>query len=386
MASPVSIMRCPMFLDDYDYVAPTERNIPNTHLAEAESYIQRKDFGTVIKEKQLFIAIFYKMVSLSKQSASDRGAFYVSDNGRMISGRPHILESIRESMEIVHSLFLKNFQNKTRWTLLPVKISLSYLLREDIQPDVPSIDISNWIAPNVVGEINAIWFDSLIKPHLPSLANLLGAQCTPLQVERMVDSGDGARNQVIKALQFDWNPEIHYVYPIPPQTIPSQTLDQVRALETKQHTFYKQGLFCDLTIQTKDGGIKCHSQVLALNGGEVMQAMLTQSLAESTTKMVIMEEFSKKTIEIFLEFVYLEKEAIDIQSLKLADLSELLRLAHTYQVEKLVDHCTNAISLLAETQDASDIGAMASYFNNQHLGNLAHHLAAHPKVVPKPKG
>jgi len=222
---------------------------------------------------------------------------------------------------------------------------------------------------------------------LPSLANLLGAQCTPLQVERMVDSGNGARNQVINALQFDWNPEIYYVYPIPPRIIPSQTLEQAKARATKLHAFYKQGILCDVTIQAKgdDIVIKCHSLVLSLNGGEVIHRKLTQSWADSKAT-IEMKEFSKKTIEIFLEFIYLRKEVMGITNLTFADLKEPLALAYTYRVKEFIDYCTNAISLLAEPKDASEIGAMANNFQNQHLRNLAVHLAAHPKAVPAPKG
>jgi len=333
-------------------------------ISNLEEHLAREDYGSIIKDPELFLLAFLKALS----SVRNKNLITSVEGNRLtISGDVNCYPQIKKNVEEIRQCFLDGYEKEEDFMILPVKDGYGY--QYYLKPKSPIVTIGE-------GDvfIPSLWFDSIIKPCMPILSESLGAICYELEVDQTVKylwTGE-QKEEKINAFKIDRISQKNLVYPISPIQIPTRD-----NFNTFLHSLYQKQELCDLTLVTKDGDIHMHLLPLFAYGGEMFQKMLTTPMKESQEKVINFELFSKETVEAFVDFIYLGQGGLEAGSFlqKRPDFYELLRMAHTYQVTPLIDHCTNLISLVAFQEDPQNIKDLAEYYNNDHLRRLYEHLS-----------
>ncbi|MFZ0565934.1 MAG: BTB/POZ domain-containing protein [Chlamydiales bacterium] len=160
----------------------------------------------------------------------------------------------------------------------------------------------------------------------------------------------------------------HFPYPIEPKKIPQRDANgHLKAMYSR----YQDQTLCDVSIFTKEGILKVHSAPLCEYGGKMVKEMILQQ--EPTEKEIRFDEFSLKCVKAFIDFVYLGEKGLEPKSVRERDVDvyELLKMAYTYQVQPLIDCCTNLISLSASVNDLEKVKSYADSYKNGHLLELS---------------
>lgn len=334
----------------------------NKNLMLLRATLSVDDLKGVIQSSELFWLAFCKEASHLKGKIIEIFSTSISGNNLIISGKKRYIANIRKIIEVVRNLCIKNLGMKS-FTLLPIEVCGNYFLSE--QADV--IDLTDWIY-NKRNKISRSLFEAYIRPCMQGLFKAVGV----IYSERTINqsffclSPELVQNQPVNSMKIEWDSSIHYVYPIPPKSIPQRD-DLLKSI----YSMYESQMLCDFTLIAKDGSIKVHSMPFFLYGGEVMQKMLA-----SNRKVFCENKYTLKTIKSFTNFTYLGKEGLELNSVLKSgvDICELFDMAHVYQVKPLIDCCTNLFTLLCSIENIDKVEQLANHYKNEHLKELHHYL------------
>ena len=102
----------------------------------------------------------------------------------------------------------------------------------------------------------------------------------------------------------------------------------------------------DFALVVKTGEeLKCHKVVLA-KASPYLEGMLSSDCEDTESDKIEAKEFSLETVSAFLEYIYADYERIPKQDVykKLFDktkiTTQLMRMCHTYQVNSLLEKCS----------------------------------------------
>lgn len=340
----------------------------NKDISSLENSFSRRDFSEIIESSELFWLAFCK--AFSQISGEDSDAFSTSLQGKKltISGKEHIIPDVQKCVEQIRQIFVKGMLERTGFTILPVKVCDKIFIRESSE----IIDLTDWLSDRNF-HLYKTWFGSFVKPTMQSFCESIGATCSDVVVsQKIVDDEDfGVQSKSIKAFKVDWVSGDHFVYPIEAKVIPSRD-----NLKKSMHSMYENQILCDLSLVAKDGTVNVHSIPLFTYGGEMIQKMLTCNMKESLEKVVHFNEFSLNSVKAFVDFIYLGEDGLEPESVlkRNVNLCELFQMAHTYQVQTLIDCCTNLFSLFSSTKDIEKIKYLAELYENEHLKKLHEYL------------
>lgn len=325
--------------------------------------LTHKDFDSILRDPELFWLSFCKSFFDHQSKNYDVNFFVTIENGEIrYSGMNGTMEELRNTIEKIRHCLIDGLNNRKNVAILQTCYSFfpsSYLFTpENLSNNCPA-----------EFKISKDWYESFIKHVLPDFLENCGASYTQEPTE------DPARSRI----HINWKNIL--IYPIPSKTIaaPQPIGEVLYALyQTQQH--------CDFTISCTDGTmIKTHSALLYAYGGSVLQKLLTSQFKESKDKVITFGNHNNDIIKIFLEFIYLggEKfiEGMTLSTdLNITKLYELFEFAHMYEVQILIDCCTNLISLKATKENLREIKELANFYNNEHLKQLFNHLSSTPKT------
>lgn len=146
------------------------------------------------------------------------------------------------------------------------------------------------------------------------------------------------------------------------------------------YSLYQHQFFCDLKLfHNENGYIHVHSNILCLFGGQLIRELLLLEMKESQEKVIVFSQYSKRTIQAFVDFVYLGGNTFLkklYQSSERIELFELFEFANVFKADDLISCCTNLISVFAQKKDLEDIKFLAEKYNNAHLKLLSTKLEA----------
>ena len=340
----------------------------NKYVSSLENAFSRRDFSEIIESPELFWLAFCK--AFSQIDGEDSDCFATSLKGKTltISGKEHIILDLQKCVEQIRKLFARGMQERTSFTILPVKISTKIFIRDNAE----FIDLTDWLNDRNFN-LYETWFGSFVEPTMQSFCELIGVTCSDVVVPiryKCVEE-QGVLSEDVKAFKIDWVSGDHFVYPIEAKVIPSRN-----DLKKSMHSMYENQILCDLSLVAKDGAVNVHSIPLFTYGGEMIQKMLTCNMKESLEKVVYFNEFSLNSVKAFVDFMYLGEDGLEPESVlkRDVDLCELFHMAHTYQVQTLIDCCTNLFSLFSSTKDIEKIKYLAELYENEHLKKLHEYL------------
>lgn len=332
---------------------------------KVDEYILQKDFERLIKDSNLFWLSFCKTFS-SYQKSDGRTDFQVLRENEHIecSGTKIAIDTIKKIMEQFRKILTAGIRDRTNIRLLQTSFSFrpsSYIFTLD------NLGSNRDITP-IRFEIPDDWYN-LIEPVLPYFIENCGAAY----------KNDPTENSTDSVIQINWKDRL--IYPISSLPIPLP-----KPIGHALYPLYQNQEYCDFTISYEDGMvIKSHFALLYAYGGSVLQKLLTSHFKEGREKAIAFETHRKEIIEAFLEFIYLggkefSEKMILSNDLDITKLYNLFTFAHMYEVETLINCCTNLISLKATKEDLREIKELASLYNNEHLKELCNYFSCEQKL------
>lgn len=344
--------------------------------APVDSALSRKDYRAIIESSEFFWVTFCKVFCQIEKTgilATDSELFKacLKGNRTTIYGRKHIVTDIKNVVEQIRKLFLKAFLQRTNLVILTINQVASVIITEYAD----SIKIEDTTC-----QIPSHWHKSYVKPTLPVLCKLIGAAYTDVVVKTRLVCHWVEEVKEIPAFSVDWVDDDHFVFPIPPKNVSPR-----EDLASSFHSMYKQQILCDISLVAQDGALNCHTIPLFINGGETIQKLLTCNMKESLERVIRFDEFSIKTLMAFVDYMYKGEKGLEPRDVreKNIDLGELLQMAHTYQVQPLIDCCTNLLSLFSSPSDLAQIKQMADFYENEHLKELHRYLLSKTQLFLK---
>lgn len=335
--------------------------------------LDRKDFETIIKDRDLFWLAYGKAVL--HQDQKEIKSFFVSIEGKNISfsGEEHIIKRTQDAIEELRKFFIEGLESKKTAEILVIEVAQTGYFRKESS----LINLCNTFD----GYYKSLYHE-YIKPALPKLAEFCGALYSEDKKNQLVKSTAlPAQTEEVEVIRINWKEESHLIYQISPKSIPEQE-EMGKAL----YSLYQKQQFCDFSLKSKDGVIKVHVSLLYLYGGPIIQKLLTSDMKEKTDQTVSFPDYSHSTVQAFIEFIYLggrafSEKAISSNNQNPINLFELFEFANTYQIETLIDCCTNLMSLLATKQDLEVLKHLVTLYDNKHLKQLYDHLSTKENAV-----
>lgn len=161
------------------------------------------------------------------------------------------------------------------------------------------------------------------------------------------------------------------------------SLIEIPERQDESHAFYslyQNQIFCDLKLYHKESGyVHVHSPILCIFGGQLIRELLLSDVKETHEKVIVFSQYSKTTIQAFVDFVYLGGNTFLkklLHSTARIELFELFEFANVFKVDDLISCCTNLISVFAQKDDLESIKFLAEKYNNAHLKLLSIKLEA----------
>ncbi len=349
-------------------IPPTNVNF-SIKSEKIDSHLERQDFETIIKDRELFWLAYCKAVfPHQNKKALDSFFVFIEGTNINISGEGHTIKKTQDVIEELRAFFVEGLKSRKTFEIFIVPLLSDCLFRKES----PLIDL-RYINSGYCTE----WYCDFIKPALPQLAEFCGALYTEDRKNQLLKTHDYFPLLIkeVQVIRINWQKQFHLIYPISPKCIPEQ-----EELGKALYSLYQKQQFCDFSLKTKDQTIKVHSNLLYVYGGPVFQGLLTSNMKETIDKAISFAEYSQSTVEAFIDFIYLGGKAfsekmISSNQQNTIDLFELFELANTYQIETLIDCCTNLISLMTTKQDLEIIEQLATTYNNKHLKQLCDYLS-----------
>lgn len=339
-------------------------------IQQVDELLSKRDYGTIIHDKQLFLITFLKATILSNLGENNFYKISLHDKQINLLSSKAFLKEVPEEVEIIRQHLLEGHKTKQDMYLAPIDISYRIFIKK--RCDI--INLTNWNSGHNK-HISYFRFSDLIKPTLPKLCSLLGARCLfrPVIQQYRIDQSGGIEQENVEAIDIEWIREEHLIYSIAPQEIPSRELN---SLIKSSYDMYQNSICCDLVIVIGKATIPVHSIPFYTYGGDAIKNMLTANMKEQQEKTIEITAFDEKTVRAFIDFVYLGPEGLDptTDSCQELDVVELFKMAQVYQLEDLITHCTNLLSLFASPDQAETISELAVLYENDLLKKLSEHL------------
>lgn len=345
-------------------------------ITQLNNLLQTKDYKTIIENSQLFSNAFLKI--LSPKTNRERSIYITQEeNALILTGISYSYNELINALERLREIFVKEYAVKKSITIVCVDFEEKCFILNK-KNDNSFVNLRDLLINEK--STPSIFFHEYILPNMQAFCEILGATCSNDSNRITIKSTIPVEAQQLepKIFEISWGATLKsFTYPIPPKKIERGNLEQSIS------SLYKEQKFCDIVIKTKDENvIKAHSTILFAFGGEMIQSMLTANMKESNEKIICFSDFSKDVIKAFVDFIYFGEKELEPNSFskRNVDLSELLRMAHTYQVLPLINHCTNLFSLLSTKENAEDIKCLADFYNNDHLKELYQCLSGKNKT------
>jgi len=312
-------------------------------IGPAVEAVKKKNYFSIISDRDLFLTTFCSLFGVKR--ARD-----------LLRSEPTPCPAIQECIQCIRQLVEKGFTEQGSFSLLVLEGSDEIYLRE--QSDQP-VDLME-----AKGQDKKV-FEKLILPHLQELFEAIGARCEVSDVSQpVINHPYTVTRKPAKRFFLKWDHRV------------TKPLDMCMAF----YKMYEEKKECDFTLIAKDGKqFAIHSLVLYAFGGNVFRNMLlSPSQFQESTKKSISLKVSGEMLRIFVDYLYLGREAVTPEALldNEVDITKLLDFAQMWEVPLLVDLCINVMSIVATPKDLPTLEDRAAKYSNKQLNELVSHLAS----------
>ncbi|MDP1880841.1 MAG: BTB/POZ domain-containing protein [Parachlamydiaceae bacterium] len=331
---------------------------------EFSDFLKQKNFEKIIQIKELFLIAFGK-ARLSNQNLNEKQSFWVSYDTKqkllVFSGREHIIQENFKFIEKMRVILLEGLTKKQNSKMILINICDLYLEKPE-----PIILIGS-------DEYSKYFYKNYIQPSLSKLAKFCGANYSEKIKKQNVLAYQEVKTYDVNVLKFTWKRSFHFVYSIPPISIP-----EMEKINDEMYSLFLNQQFCDLSLKSQEQIFKIHSCILYMYGGSVIREMLVEEIKKETP-IIVFENYSAATLEIFTTFLYLQgnefiKYCISNHLSKKINYNELLNFAYTYQITVLINCCTNLLCLTVTATDLKNIKLLKKTYKFNHLKFISRYL------------
>lgn len=334
-----------------------------------DNLILRRDFETVIKDKELFWLLYCKAISQKGKIEYLHLKMNVHQKNIEIIGNSIVIHAFRKAIDELQTLFEKNYVNKS-FTLQVIHFDQwnNTYINDTDQSDI----LANSSKIRLIHDE----YPFIFQPVFPYFCQLINANCTVSEKRIFASENSEELEERISTLfTVTWNKE-HFIYPIQPVA-----LSDGQELKILMYSLYKNKNGCDFSIIGKNGKIELHKVLLLCKGGEAIQALLNSEINKEGANQINLNAYSLTTLEYFVDFLYLGEEVLKPNNIADKELviTELLDLGKCFLLDDLVNCCTNLLTLTAEEKHKKIILDLAILYENDHLRALADHFDKIPE-------
>lgn len=328
----------------------------------------------------MFLNVFYRAACIKSTCEYYKFTF---DGRKVTFTEPHHSHPpttwiIVNSIECIRKIFARYYEKKESGSFLtfsPIEINPNLIIKGKDECALKSEKVRDYedsifnIPNTQQHEKNR--FKQTIERHLKSFSKLLGITYKYDSIEYTVAAR--INNDVTYLLQQDYHFTFSYpqVYPITPLAVTHPKS------QSGLETFFREGQLCKFTFHTKDGSVKAHSVVVCSVAKEFFLPLVNSGMKDAMDLDLRATDTSLQTVQAFLEYAYLSEDGLNqfIEKQETFNLAELYLFASTYQIQSLVDTCTNMLSLRFTGADLETIDQLATRGNNDHLRRLHAHFS-----------
>lgn len=142
------------------------------------------------------------------------------------------------------------------------------------------------------------------------------------------------------------------------------------------------GFKSDCIVETNGESIETHQIVLAMRS-PVFKAMFENDMKESRERTLKIESTSPSAVKLLLRYIYTDKLEFSDEE-QYGQASELFKLAHLYQINRLVTMCENILINLITAETLSEILKLTETYETENLRNKAlEFIKINKETLPK---
>lgn len=164
---------------------------------ELEGYLKKEEYGTIIKDTNLFWLTYCKASASSHQNEEKAKDFSVSiqSNAINFSGYKYVVEQTQEAVEKLRRFFIKRLESKKSFEILVLnRFDGFYFKKENSLMDVDLLE----------NGYNKEWYYDFIKPALPQLAELCGCSYTEESKDQLNFCLTIPTKESVEVIRIDW--------------------------------------------------------------------------------------------------------------------------------------------------------------------------------------
>ncbi len=337
-------------------------------------HLVRKEWKPVVLSPELFWTSFC-YAWMSKEKPNKRWfAVSMNEENLQVTGQEHIIKGIQDVVEVFRKYVTSNLSREIRNTAI-VAVQIAGDFRFYPETDTPVLDCRDWLDR---AKTPHSWFNADIRPALPELFRQLGATYTEAEGSRKCDLGKGLSMCEESSIRMDisLNKKHDLYHEIPPISISEPLLPE------GFYEQWKRGQFCDYTLVTQERTkIPVQASVLHALGGDGVRSWFRGDFREGAAKEIAFPDTPEGILRAALEFIYRGEAVLTPEAIVAAKipLFELYVFAQKWQIEGLVDHCVNLISLMTSASDVIPISDLNEKVPHEHLEKLIAHYGGDPR-------
>ena len=343
---------------------------------QVETLMNRRDYGSIIKNRELFWHAFCLAVSREESSSQEQDAIFsvsYSKGTFFVMGVDKVIKDIEGILEQIRRFFLQGYQEGESVRILLPHPSGEYFFCQPQQ----IVDLHDWTTSK--NGISEQWYHAYISPHMNRLCSSVGAIFQVSKKLQLIKYDRTSSIENIDEIQISWKKEGILTYPITPLKVERSQNSKVEYLE-----MLKKEVACDIQLHSKNGVIPAHALFLAIHSGKQLNGILRKKMKEEGERILDFRDFDRSVVRAYVDFIYMELKEFreNYEQESVCDFFELLRLARAYQIEPLFNCSINLLSLVAKPADAERVLDVASKYQSGQLEKLGVHLTKRLESLP----
>lgn len=336
-----------------------------------EDLCLQKKYETLLKSESLFFQLFCRCLSNSQIKEQDGFSSKIENGLIFIEGKEHWIEHVKTTVNKIRLFLVEGYEAKKNVEYNIVEyIYKLYFSKPNCDKVIDEKDLK-------LG-IDQITYKNCLYPALATLAKSVGAIYSDTTITQQIKRYGCTENKPIDAGRFEWLSTEVVCYPIMPIKV-----EKKDGHFSEFYHLQKQGILCDHSLKVNESIIPIHRTILFLHGGPVFQKLLLNKFIETEKKEIDLGDFSKETVQFFLEYLYTNFEGekyVDFIIEKEINPIELLDFSHRFQIDPLMNLATNVISLRASDENRSTIIELAAKYDNKHLSDIYRDNPSNSKI------
>ena len=352
------------YANTFHQTPPVQSN-PNPHVAaklpitETKRLLDCMNWRAIISSEEHFLVVFFLHNNTCIKTE-------LEENYLTLRCYESTFLSNKKSIEVLRNILINSCESNTPilfFLYLSSQYKAFYFERED-DIHLPSKDKES----TDMKEIK----ESIFK-NLSTVLDALHISYKKTQIKKPLPGSNSLGDVAKYTIHWKESPK---PYLIPPKPLP----DEIPPGKLNSQLFNNRDEHGDFVFKSKTGEVKLHKCVLSIRAPKPLKALLKSGMQELETNTFDLSPFSKETIELFVEYIYLGHHHIADKTIPKHLIFELLAIAHMYQAEEFFNCAANALSTCATEDDLPRLLKLGTLYEKRVLFEISYQLVLNKRA------